>query len=98
MYKGVKKRSHWLPGAQSNLPSQISRATKDSKKVAKLDVFTTNSLNSQIYNYKRPKFNEIETTIIEARNPIVEKFVTNFISNDTIFNNSEKIKIITGIH
>ncbi len=67
-----------------------------SEKIAELDVFTAHSLNSQIYNYKRPTFNEEKTEIIEARNAIVEKFVSNFISNDTFFDENEKVKIITG--
>lgn len=66
------------------------------EKVAYLDVLCTHSLNSQINNYKRPKFNEEKTEIIEGRNPIVEKFTLNFISNDTFFNEKEKVKIITG--
>ncbi len=67
-----------------------------SKKIAWLDIFANNSLNSQLFNYKRPSFNKEETKIIEGRNPLVEQFVTNFISNDTIFNENEKVKIITG--
>lgn len=67
-----------------------------SKKVALLDVLTTHSLNSQLYNYIRPQFNEKETNIIEGRNPIVEKFVNQFIPNDLIFNEKETLKVITG--
>ncbi len=67
-----------------------------SRKIAYLDVLTTHSLNSQLYNYIRPKFNETKTEIIEGRNPIIEQFVNNFIPNDTEFNEEEKIKLITG--
>lgn len=64
--------------------------------IAKLDVFCSNSLNSQLSNYVRPSFNLEKTEIVDGRNPLVEKFVTSFISNDTFFDSSEKFKIITG--
>lgn len=67
-----------------------------SQKIALLDVYATHSLNSQLYNYVRPQFDENTTKIIEGRNSIVEKFVNNFISNDTYFDDDEKVKIITG--
>jgi len=67
-----------------------------SEKIALLDVLTNNSLNSQILNYTRPKFSNDITNIIEGRNSIVEQFVQNYISNDTKFDEDEKIKIITG--
>lgn len=66
------------------------------EKIGYLDVLCSHSLNSQIHNYKRPKFNEEKTEIFEGRNPIVEKFTMNFISNDTFFTKDEKVKIITG--
>ena len=67
-----------------------------SNRIALLDVLSTHSLNSQLYNYTRPKFNEEKTEIFEGRNPIVERFVSNFIPNDTFFDKSESLKIITG--
>lgn len=67
-----------------------------SKKIAFLDVLTTHSINSQLYNYTRPSFNENETLIVEGRNPIVERFEDNFIPNDTIFNKAESFKLVTG--
>lgn len=66
------------------------------KKIAELDLYCTHSLNSQLYNYVRPIFNENRTEIIEGRNPIVEQFVSQYIPNDTIFNQEESMKIITG--
>ena len=67
-----------------------------SEKLALLDVLTTHSINSQIYNYSKPTFNEQKTEIIDGRNPIIEQFIDNFISNNTYFDENEKIKIITG--
>lgn len=83
-----------------NILSRLKIYTKKfqeiSFKMALLDVFTTHSLNSQLFNYVRPKFSENETKIIEGRNPIVERFVSNFIPNTTEFNPEESVKIITG--
>lgn len=67
-----------------------------SSKISLLDVLTNNSLNSQLYNQVRPIFNEEKTKIIEGRNPIVEKFITEFIPNDTYFDKDETLKIVTG--
>jgi len=78
------------------LKSYIKNFQKTSEKLALLDVLTTHSLNSQIQNYNKPKFNLDKTEIIEGRNPIVEEFVSNYIPNETNFNENDKVKIITG--
>ncbi len=67
-----------------------------SSKIAQLDVLSTQSLNSQLFNYVRPIFDDEQTQIIEARNPVVERFVTQFIPNDTSFSKHETLKIVTG--
>ncbi len=67
-----------------------------SSKIALLDVLSTHSLNSQLYNYVKPSFSSDKTEIVEGRNPIVEKFVTDFIPNDIEFSKEETIKVITG--
>ncbi|MCA9459900.1 MAG: DNA mismatch repair protein MutS, partial [Nanoarchaeota archaeon] len=66
-----------------------------SSKIGFLDVLLSHSLNSQLYDYVRPSFDEY-TQIIEGRNPIVERFVSDFIGNDVIFNENESLKIVTG--
>ena len=78
------------------LKNYTKNLQKLSRKLSKLDVLISHSLNSQLYNYKRPKFNEAETEIISGRNPIVERFVSDFVSNDTKFDDEEKFQIITG--
>lgn len=80
--------------------SKLKHYTKSfqeiSRKIALIDILTTHSLNAQLYNYVRPQFNNEKTEIIEGRNPIVEKFVTEFIPNDIFFDKSETLKVITG--
>ena len=84
----------------SDLINKLKPYTKKfqdiSQKIALLDVLTNHSLNAQLNNYCRPKFSENETRIISGRNPIVEKFVSEFIPNDAVFNESETFKVVTG--
>ncbi len=80
----------------TKLKTYTKKFQEISKKIALLDVLATSSLNSQLYNYTRPKFDENITNVTEGRNPIVEQFVSSFIPNDTLFNKEESLKIITG--
>lgn len=67
-----------------------------SEKISQLDVISTHSYNSQLFNYCRPTFNQNKVEIIEGRNPIVEQFVNDFVVNDTIFDETHTLKIVTG--
>jgi DNA mismatch repair protein MutS len=78
------------------LQNYIKEFQKISKNIAMLDFLSNHSFNAQIFNYSRPTFSLDNTTIEEGRNPIVEKFTHNFISNDTYFDKNETFKIITG--
>lgn len=74
---------------------------KVSKKLALLDVLSSHSLTSQLHNYIKPHFisqdnTNLEVSIKDARNPIVEQFVNDFVPNDTQFSNQETCKIISG--
>ncbi len=78
------------------LQTHIKRFQDISFKIATLDVILSHSLNSQLYNYSRPILLENKTNLIEARNPIIERFVDNFIPNDCMFTQSETYKVVTG--
>lgn len=67
-----------------------------SYKISELDVLCNNSLNAQLYNYVRPSFDEEFVDINEGRNPLIERFVTEYISNNINFDKNETFKIITG--
>jgi DNA mismatch repair protein MutS len=67
-----------------------------SRYIGELDVLLSHSLNSQLYNYTRPTFSKSKTDIVEGRNPLIERFVTNFIANDTYFDSNETFKLVTG--
>ncbi|MCA9459546.1 MAG: DNA mismatch repair protein MutS, partial [Nanoarchaeota archaeon] len=77
------------------LKSYTKKFQDISSKIGFLDVLLTHSLNSQLYDYVRPSFDE-HTQVIEGRNPIVERFVSNFIGNDVVFDSNESLKIVTG--
>lgn len=80
----------------NQLQQEISKLQEISKAIALLDVLLSHSLNSQLYNYVRPRFSSGTTQINEGRNPIIERFVSNFIANDTQFNEKETFKLVTG--
>ena len=67
-----------------------------SGQLAQLDVILSHSLNSQLHNYVRPHFSSGKTQIIEGRNPVIERFVSHFIANDTFFDKEETFKLVTG--
>jgi len=69
-----------------------------SKKIALLDFISTNAYNAIIYNYRRPEFVDDKEKIViqEGRNPVVERYVDEFIPNDIVFSKNDVIKIITG--
>lgn len=77
------------------LRSYVKKLQEISCAVALLDVLSTHSLNSQLYNYVRPQFGK-ETKIKEGRNPVVERFVSQYVGNDIDFDEKETLKIITG--
>ena len=69
-----------------------------SKKIALLDIINNNSHNAVVYDYCKPKFtkNKEQFIIKEGRNPIVERFVNEYIPNDVVFSSEDVVKIVTG--
>ncbi|USN44057.1 MAG: DNA mismatch repair protein MutS [Candidatus Woesearchaeota archaeon] len=78
------------------LKSYIKSFQDIAEKLALLDLLTTHSLNAQLYHYVRPTFHDDETVIIEGRNPLVERFTTHYIPNNTSLSKEETLQIITG--
>ena len=65
--------------------------------ISSLDCLHSLSTVSLENNYCKPKILESEVVEIKAgRHPVVEKIETNFVDNSCTFNESEKMKIITG--
>ncbi len=78
------------------LKNYIKKFQDIAKKISLLDVLISHSVNAQLYNYTRPEFDENECKVLDGRNPIVERFVDNYISNDILFDEKEDLKIVTG--
>ncbi|HQD42819.1 MAG TPA: DNA mismatch repair protein MutS [Defluviitoga tunisiensis] len=80
------------------LEKYVTEIKQLSDRLAELDVFRSFAEASVKYNYIRPKMIEKSrnTKIINGRHPVVERFVSNFIPNDLIFDEDRFYIILTG--
>lgn len=80
------------------LEKYVTEIKQLSDRLAELDVFRSFAEASVKYNYIRPKMIEKsrKTKIINGRHPVVERFVSNFIPNDLIFDEDRFYIILTG--
>jgi len=80
------------------LEKYVTKIKQLSDRLAELDVFRSFAEASVKYNYIRPKMieNSRKTKIINGRHPVVERFVSNFIPNDLIFDEDRFYIILTG--
>ena len=68
-----------------------------SEKISLLDVLISFATVSKEYGYKKPEITEEKEIFIKkGRHPVVEKYVPEFIPNDTDLNSEEFFWIITG--
>lgn len=80
------------------LEKYVTKIKQLSDRLAELDVFRSFAEASVKYNYIRPKMIEKSrnTKVINGRHPVVERFVSNFIPNDLIFDEDRFYIILTG--
>lgn len=80
------------------LEKYVTEIKQLSDRLAEFDVFRSFAEASVKYNYIRPKMIEKSrnTKIINGRHPVVERFVSNFIPNDLIFDEDRFYIILTG--
>jgi DNA mismatch repair protein MutS len=64
--------------------------------IAELDVLTTLAYDSTLYRYTRPKFSRDKLYISGGRHPVVERFVEDFVPNDTYMDEKRRFAILTG--
>lgn len=67
--------------------------------IAELDVYLSNAIMANKYNYVKPTINTSgRLEIKDGRHPVIEQIMgsENFISNDTYIDDENKINIITG--
>ncbi len=80
--------------------NEVRKHLKEIEKVASalayLDVITTLAYDAHLYGYTRPTFSEGELHIVKGRHPVVERFVENFVPNDTFMDEDSRFLIITG--
>lgn len=108
----LKNKENMILGAQDkihameyeiflNVLEETSKHIEEIQKIANnissLDCLHSLSQVALENNYCKPKILESEIIEIKAgRHPVVEKIETNFVENDCILNEQEKMKIITG--
>ncbi|BCY19103.1 DNA mismatch repair protein MutS [Leptolinea sp. HRD-7] len=82
-----------------NLAANSSRLLKTSQAIAELDVTSSLADVAVVNHYVCPQIvNEPVLEIVDGRHPVVEKTLAgdHFIPNDTIFDNGEVVRVITG--
>ena len=81
---------------RKQIAENIEKIRKCASNIAELDVLSTFSEVSVLYNYKRPKVNnEYDIIIKNGRHPTVE-LNTKFVPNDVMLTKDNFILIITG--
>ncbi|WP_073073933.1 DNA mismatch repair protein MutS [Thermosipho atlanticus] len=64
--------------------------------IAQLDVLTNLAYVSSLYGYTKPEFSKNKFLIKKGRHAVVERYVSNFIPNDTYMDENIRMYIITG--
>ncbi len=64
--------------------------------LAELDVISTLAYDATLYGYTRPRFSGGELVIRGGRHPVVERFVEDFVPNDTLMDEKRRFVILTG--
>lgn len=81
------------------LKPYISSLQKQAKTLAEWDVLSCFAKSAHLFNYNRPDFqqeNVKEFQLIQARHPVVEKSLENFVPIDIHIDNNTNLIIITG--
>uniref|UniRef100_A0A7C4GBH1 DNA mismatch repair protein MutS n=1 Tax=Fervidobacterium thailandense TaxID=1008305 RepID=A0A7C4GBH1_9BACT len=61
-----------------------------------IDLYTTFAYVAKQYGYTRPRLSENEFHIVAGRHPVVERFVSEFVPNDTHMDKNVRMFILTG--
>lgn len=69
---------------------------KTAEKLAELDVLSDFAYVSQLYGYVKPEFNNEKFVVKDGRHAVVERYVSEFVSNDIYMDNKKRMYIITG--
>ncbi|MBO8161657.1 MAG: DNA mismatch repair protein MutS [Thermosipho sp. (in: Bacteria)] len=74
----------------------VSEIKDTAEKIAQLDVLSNFAYVSNLYGYIKPEFSDTKLIIKKGRHPVVERFVSNFVPNDTYMDDNVRMYIITG--
>jgi len=69
---------------------------KTSETLAWIDIYTSFAYISRLYGYVRPVLSNGEFEILQGRHPVVERFVNEFMPNDTYMDANLRMYILTG--
>ncbi|WP_372590576.1 DNA mismatch repair protein MutS [Fervidobacterium pennivorans subsp. carthaginiensis] len=69
---------------------------KTSETLAWIDIYTSFAYIARLYGYVRPVLSNGEFEILQGRHPVVERFVNEFVPNDTYMDENLRMYILTG--
>ena len=69
---------------------------KTSETLAWIDIYTSFAYIARLYGYIRPVLSNGEFEILQGRHPVVERFVNEFVPNDTYMDENLRMYILTG--
>ncbi len=69
---------------------------KTSETLAWIDIYTSFAYIARLYGYVRPVLSNGEFEILQGRHPVVERFVNEFVPNDTYMDANLRMYILTG--
>ncbi len=69
---------------------------KTSETLAWIDIYTSFAYIARLYGYVRPVLSNGEFEILQGRHPVVERFVSEFVPNDTYMDENLRMYILTG--
>ncbi|QTA38882.1 DNA mismatch repair protein MutS [Thermosipho ferrireducens] len=82
------------------LCEKVSEYLDNIKRVAKIlseiDVLSTFAYDAHVYGYVKPEFSKDKLVIKNGRHAVVERFLSEFVPNDTYMDRNIRMYIITG--
>ncbi|SDH11644.1 DNA mismatch repair protein MutS [Fervidobacterium changbaicum] len=78
------------------LKNYAQELRKTSETLAWIDIYTSFAYLARLYSYVRPILSNAEFEILQGRHPVVERFVDEFVPNDTYMDDKLRMYILTG--
>ncbi|MGC8901782.1 MAG: DNA mismatch repair protein MutS [Fervidobacterium sp.] len=83
-----------------NLCDDLKNYTQQLRKLAEalswIDIYSNFAYVSKMYSYVKPEISNEEFNVLQGRHPVVERFVEEFVPNDTYMDNNLRMFILTG--